>query len=113
MNKTATVIAVLVVVFIIIGLVIFVVPKLAVQLGGTQITLPNGQWVQYKQYSLSFAPASDPRNFAHQDQLWVSPSNTEGETETFPVVQGATYTAFDMRITISEVHSDYLVVSIK
>jgi hypothetical protein len=48
---------------------------------------------------------------ADSDELQVDLRFRPGPL-TFAVVQGATYKAFVFRITITEVHSDYLAVAI-
>ena len=75
----------------------------------TTLTLPLNQWVTYKQYSISYHYDI----FNDQNELWVAPTGTEGSTETFTVNQNANYTAFNLEIKITDVHSDNIVISIK
>jgi hypothetical protein len=125
MKKISAIIVALVtvlIVFAIIGSIVFVYPVIAGQ-QVTQLTLPSGQWVQYKQggnlYSFRYIPyGSSLYNFNAEPALDVDADNFIPHISAFSpdvlslITQGATYYALGMNITMTKVNSNYLVISI-
>jgi hypothetical protein len=86
------------------------------QSGSDKVTLPIGTVVAYNQkqgtlpeYSFRYGSllGDDPGLL----QVW-SGTNTFNPKD-FTVNEGSTYSAFAIQITISEVHSDYIVILVK
>lgn len=83
----------------------------------TKLTLPIGSFVYYNQQGQNSSPeytfrygsinGENPNIF----QVWAGTSTSN--PEEFPVQQGATYPAYNLQITVSEVHFDYIVISVK
>ncbi len=95
---------------------VFVYPIVA----GQKLTLPNEQWVQYKQgwklISFHYVQYGAISAILY-DQLYVEadnyPLNNGFPVGLYPITRGATYNMDGtMRITISEINSNYLVISI-
>jgi hypothetical protein len=85
-----------------------------IQQTDTKLTLPKGSFVYYTQqgstsYTLRYGglQGDQPTLF----QVWAGANTAFPESFTF--VQGSTYTAFSLQITISEIHSDYIVILVK
>jgi hypothetical protein len=109
----ATIIAFIVVAIVIIY---FAYPSISslIQQSSTKLTLPIGSFVYYEQqgsttYTLRYGGlhSDEPNLF----QVWAGANSANPRSFTF--VQGSTYTAFSLQITISEIHSDYIVILIK
>jgi hypothetical protein len=119
MKKISAIIVTLVIVliaFAIIGSMVFVYPIVA----GQKLTLPSEHWVQYKQgwklTSFHYVPYGAISSIPY-DQLYVEadnyPLNNGFPVGLYPITRGATYNVDGtMRITISEINLNYLVISI-
>lgn len=117
LNKTLLVI---VSIAVIVAIIVLASPNLISfiqQSGNTEITLPIGSFVGYGEadsfgnyeYTFRFGGALSPHN-PNLLQVW-----THGNTfpKQLSVTEDVKQTAFALEVTVTEIHSEYIVVSVK